>query len=248
MVFVDECKGLEVMLLRLRHVPESFGCETEIVPGFVVARVERYRTTERFGRLGVSALLVIDAAEGVRNLHVGWRTRGRALQRLLRFGVASQKIQRLRLHLERRDVLRIFGPNALKRCDCVSWFLRKQLRLAKREEERGAWTTRFGRDAEMFRGLGISPRLVSSTRGSLLLLAVLARRQDRQEEQDDNLQSPICSNKVQNVARNASCRRRAPMPMPKSRPKFGLEISVFRPPTPDRFSALTRSTRISKLR
>jgi hypothetical protein len=36
----------------------------------------------------------------------------------------------------------------------------------------------------MFRGLGISPRLVRSTRDRLLLLAVLARRQDRQKEQD----------------------------------------------------------------
>ena len=102
MVLVDEGDGLEVILLRLGDVPECLRCETEIVPGSIGARIESYRSTERFGGLRVSSLLVIDTAKVVGNFRVGWRPRGRAFECLFRFAVARKKVERPGFGLESR--------------------------------------------------------------------------------------------------------------------------------------------------
>ena len=174
MVLVNERERLEVMLLRLRDVAERFRCQTEVVPRSIGARVERRRAPEGVGGLFVPALLVVDAAEIVRNLGVVGGARRGAFQRLFRVGVAGEEVQRPGLHLQGGHVLRVFSGDAIERCDRVGGLLRQQLRLGECEKQ---WCARaaFGHGtSELDDGAIVLPRLVRLPRERLRLLAVLA--------------------------------------------------------------------------
>ena len=60
-------------------------------PGSIGARIESYRSTERFGGLRVSSLLVVDTAKVLGNFRVGRRARGRAFECVFRFAVAPRR-------------------------------------------------------------------------------------------------------------------------------------------------------------
>src|SRR5919198_2961414 len=172
------------MLLCLCDIAERLGREPEIVPGLVIARVERRGPAEGLCGLDMSTLLVIHATETVRDLRIRWRARRRTLERFFGFGIASEEVECLRLDLQRRNVLRAVSRDAIEGSDCVCRPRHEELRLAEREEERRARTACRDGARELQRGLIVAPRLVVLPRERLHLLAVLARHENQDERED----------------------------------------------------------------